>query len=105
MNTVKIPFFVLCSTFVIAFIAGCGGSPSEADCKKFTEKIVEFSIEDAKKQGGDSDEVAAKIAEDVRAKLEPDMKKLQKECVETATKAEIECALKATSMAELEKCG
>ena len=30
------------------------------------------------------------------------MKDLQKECMETGTKAEVECALKATSMKQIE---
>lgn len=105
MNSANTIVATLCTSFVLAFAVGCGGSPTEADCKKFTDKIIEFSISDAQKEAGDSDEVAEQIAKDVRAKLEPDAKKLQKECVETATKAEIDCALKSTSMAELEKCG
>ena len=87
---------LIVSGFAAALTLGaCGGKPSEDDCKKFADKVVELT---AKSQDG----AAAELAKSMLEAMKPEM---IKECQEKSTKAEIDCALKADSMEALEKCG
>jgi small lipoprotein (TIGR04454 family) len=76
-------------------IGACGGKPSEDDCKKFADH---FSALMTKGQEGPAAEITKSVADGMKPEL-------IKECVEKGTKAEIDCALKAQSMEDLEKCG
>jgi small lipoprotein (TIGR04454 family) len=87
--------FIAASFAASLAVGACGGKPSEDDCKKFADH---FSTLMTKGQEGPAAEITKQVAEGMKSDL-------FKECVEKGTKAEIDCALKATSMEELEKCG
>ncbi|MEZ4450688.1 MAG: hypothetical protein R3B09_14495 [Nannocystaceae bacterium] len=75
-------------------LGACGGKPSEDDCKKFADKVVELTV---KGQEG----AAAEMAKGMIEAMKPEM---IKECQEKGQKSEIDCALKAESLEDLEKC-
>ncbi len=75
-------------------LGACGGKPSEEDCNKFADKVVELTV---KGQEG----AAADMAKSMIEAMKPEM---VKECKEKGTKAEIDCALKAESLEDLEGC-
>ncbi|MBK8260521.1 MAG: TIGR04454 family lipoprotein [Nannocystis sp.] len=82
--------------FVASLTLGaCGGKPSEDDCKKFADKVIELTSKG-------QDAAAAELAKGMLEGMKPEM---IKECVEKGTKAEVECVLKADTMEALEKCG
>lgn len=70
---------LIVSGFAAALTLGaCGGKPSEDDCKKFADKVVELT---AKSQDG----AAAELAKSMLEAMKPEM---IKECQEKGTKAE-----------------
>lgn len=68
--------------------------PGHEVCTKFADHFVELMVAG---QEGPSVEIARQVAIDMK----PD---LIKECTERGTASEVECALAAKSLAELEKC-
>lgn len=68
---------------------------TQADCNAFADKVVDLT---AKSQDG----AAAELARGMLEAMKPEM---AKECLEKGTRAEIECALRATTMDALERCG
>ena len=86
---------------------GCGGSPTEADCDKFADKMAELTVKQVAEEGK-SDDPAADAMGEAAATIAAEASKpeLKKVCMEEGTKAEVECVLKATSMGQVEKdCG
>lgn len=89
------PALILASGFVVSLAAGaCGGKPSEDECKKFAENFVQQM---SAGQQGEAGDITRQVAEGMR----PD---LLKDCNERGNKAEIDCAIKATNMEEIQKC-
>ncbi len=87
---------IIAASFVASLAVGaCGGKPSEEECKKFVDHFADLMT---RGQEGQAAELTKQVAEGMKAEL------VQK-CLEIGTKAEIECAVKATTMEELEKCG
>ncbi len=68
---------------------------TQADCNAFADKVVDLT---AKSQDG----AAAELARGMLEAMKPEM---AKECLEKGTRAEIECALAARAMEDLERCG
>jgi len=86
----------IASGFVAALAVGaCGGKPTEDDCKKFVDNFVQQM---SAGQQGEAGDITRQVAEGMR----PD---LLKDCNERGNKAEIDCAIKATTMEEIQKCG
>ncbi len=75
-------------------LGACGGKPSEEDCIKFADKVVELTLQGQEGPAADS----------VKSMVETMKPEIVKECKVTGTKAELDCAAKATSLADLEKC-
>lgn len=74
--------------------SACGGKPSEDDCKKLADNYVNQM---SRGQEGPAADITRQVAEGMR----PD---LIKDCMERGTRAEVDCAIKATTMEELQKC-
>ena len=92
MRTLHAP---LIAGLVTSFALGaCGGKPSEADCTKFADRVVELASKTL-------EPAAAEVAKGMLNDTKPEM---IKECIERGTKAEIDCALAAESMEALDKC-
>ncbi len=86
-------------------LSACGAKPTAEQCDKFVEKMVNMGIEDAKKAAGstgseEGDALAGEMAKAAAEAMKPEFKK---QCMEEASKAEIECALKQKTMADIEK--
>ena len=85
-------------------ISACGAKPTAEQCDKFVDKMVNIAIEEAKKENptgsAEGDALAGEMAKAAAEGMKPEFKK---QCMEEATKAEIECALKQKSMADIEK--
>lgn len=87
---------LIISGFVVSFaVAACGGKPTEDDCKQFVDNFV---AQMSAGQQGEAGDITRQVAEGMR----PD---LLKDCNEHGNKAEVDCAIKATSMEEIQKCG
>ena len=87
---------IIAAGFVVSFAVGaCGGKPSEEDCIKFADNYVKQMSAGA--QEGPAADITRQVAEGMR----PD---LLKACNEEGNKAEVDCAIKATSMKELQQC-
>ncbi len=87
---------IIVSGFVVSLAAGaCGGKPTEDDCKKFADNFVHQM---SAGQQGEAGDITRQVAEGMR----PD---LLKDCNERGKKSEIDCAIKATTMEEIQKCG
>ena len=87
---------IIAAGFTVSLAVGaCSGKPSEDDCKKFADHFATLMT---KGQEGPAAEITKQVADGMKGDL-------VKECVEKGTKAEIDCALKAASMEDLEKCG
>jgi len=87
--------FIAASFAASLAVGACGGKPSEDDCTKFADH---FSTLMTKGQEGPAAEITKQVADGMKGDL-------FKECVDKGTKADIDCALKAASMEDLEKCG
>lgn len=82
--------------FVVSFAVGaCGGKPSEEDCIKFADNYLK------QMSAGAQEGPAADITRQVGEGMRPD---LLKDCNERGDKAEVDCAIKATTMKELQQC-
>lgn len=71
-----------------------GSGPSERDCTAFADKVVELTV---KGQEG----AAAEMAKGMIEAMKPEM---IKECQEKGQPSEIACALRASSLDDLERC-
>jgi hypothetical protein len=89
--------YFISASLCLAFAALTGCTASEADCDKFGEKFVELSITEGKAQGL-PEELMKTAAEGQKAEVVKTCK------AEPPLKSEIDCALKAATLAELEKC-
>ena len=87
--------FIAAGFTVSLAVGACGGKPSEDDCKKFADHFATLMT---KGQEGPAAEITKQVADGMKGEL-------IKECVDKGTKAEIDCALKAASMEDFEKCG
>ena len=87
--------FIAAGFTVSLAVGACGGKPSEDDCKKFADHFATLMT---KGQEGPAAEITKQVADGMKGDL-------VKECVDKGTKAEIDCALKAASMEDLEKYG
>ncbi len=76
-------------------VAGCSGKPTEAECERFADHFIELMTKD-------QDGPAAEIARTIAVGMRDDNKRL---CLETGTKADIECGLAAQSLEALQTCG
>lgn len=86
---------LIATSFVASLAMGaCSNKPSEDTCNKFADHFTDLMI---KADEGPAAEITKQVAEGMK----PD---LVKNCIEKGTKTEIDCALKATTMDELEKC-
>lgn len=86
---------IIAAGLLVTLAAGaCGGRPSEDDCKKLADNYVDQM---SRGQEGPAADITRQVAEGMR----PD---LLKDCMERGTKAEVDCAIKATTMEELQKC-
>jgi len=85
---------IIASGLVLSLAAACGGKPSEDDCKKFADNFVKQM---SAGQQGEAGDITRQVAEGMR----PD---LLKDCNESGKKDEVDCAIKATTMDEIQKC-
>jgi small lipoprotein (TIGR04454 family) len=82
--------------FIVSLAAGaCGDKPSEADCNKLAENYV-------KQMSAGQEGPAADITREVAEGMRLDLIKL---CMERGKQSEVDCAIKAATMEELQKCG
>ena len=85
----------------LALVAGCDGKPSEEDCTKMADKMVELTIKETKDQAG---EAAAAMAEDMAKSMAEGMKpEFKKTCMEDGTKSAVQCILKQSTLEDIEK--
>jgi hypothetical protein len=89
---------ILNAVTIISFLAvsACSlGKPSDDDCEKFADHMVELTIK----------EVGIEGMEDViREEAMKQRPEFVKACKEEGTKGEVDCALKADSLDALAKC-
>lgn len=86
---------IIASGFVVSLAAGaCTGKPSEEDCKKFADNFVQQM---SAGQQGEAGDITRQVAEGMR----PD---LLEDCNKKGVKDEIDCAIQATTMEEIQKC-
>ena len=87
---------IIAAGFIVSLAAGaCSGKPSADDCNKLADNYVKQMTAG---QEGPAADITRQVAEGMR----PD---LLKDCNERGNKAEVDCAIKATTMEELQKCG
>lgn len=87
---------IIAAGFVVSFAAGaCGSKPTEEDCIKFADNYVK------QMSAGQQEGPVADISRQVGEGMRPD---LLKDCNENGNKAEVDCAIKATNMKELQQC-
>ena len=76
-------------------MGACGSKPTEEDCIKFADNYVK------QMSAGQQEGPAADITRQVGEGMRPD---LLKDCNEHGNKVEVDCAIKATTMKELQQC-
>ncbi len=86
--------FIAASFTVSLVIGACGGKASAEDCKKFADH---FGVLMTNGQEGQAAEITRQVADGMKEEL-------IKDCNERGTKADIDCALAAKTMEDLEKC-
>lgn len=84
-------------TTLVLSLAACS-KPTEADCEKLGDHVVELM---AKELGGEGD---GPVADAIREEATKERGALVKECRENGSKSEVECIMKAQSLADIEKC-
>jgi hypothetical protein len=85
-------------------------SSKSADCDKLVDHVIRLATLEAlnedseyKKMSKPERDATFTLAM-AEAKKDPEMKEMQTECAKTFSRKEIDCYLKATSMAGVEKC-
>lgn len=86
---------VVLSVVLVAGLSGCG-KPSQEECERFTDHMVELSTKKAKEITGDDDAA--------RASAEESREDFQKKCEAEISSAEYNCAMSAQSFDELSGC-
>jgi hypothetical protein len=83
--------------FALVIAAACGKGPSEDDCKKFLDHLVDLEF---KKAGAaaTSDAMKAEIAKQKTAVTEAKASEFIDTCKKKMSKARVQCALAATEL-------
>jgi len=85
------------------FAVGCGKGPSEGDCKKLLEHLVDLEF---KKAGATAttDQLKAELAKQKTAVVENKQSEFMSVCVDKTAKSRVVCALEATDLDAITKC-
>lgn len=83
-------------------LAGCKNAPSEEQCKRLLDHLVDLEF---KKAGAtSSDAVKAELAKQKQAVSEAKATEFVDACVKRTAKARIECALAASDLEAVTRC-
>ena len=87
----------------LCFGAACGNAPSEGDCEKLRDKIIdlEFAAMGAKAQTGEAREQLTKQKQETSEGVSA---RFAEACIKKTPKALIDCALAATTLEQVKQC-
>jgi hypothetical protein len=90
---------------VVALVAaGCSGGPSEAECGKALEHLIELEIQNAGGSKGLTEEMKADLQKQKAAVTEAQKSQFMEACVKKTPKAIVDCTLAAASIEQAAKC-
>ncbi len=88
----------------VLVVAGCKNAPSEDQCRKLLDHLVDLEFKKAGAAGAASDEVKAQLAKQREAVRTAKSAEFVSVCVDKTAKNRVECALAATTLEGVAKC-
>ncbi|MGN6107840.1 MAG: hypothetical protein ACTHU0_22220 [Kofleriaceae bacterium] len=89
--------------FLAIVLAGCGKGPSEDQCKKLLDHLVDLEFKKAG-AGAAADAAKADLAKQKASVIEAKSPEFISTCVERTARDRVECALAATDLEGVAKC-
>ncbi|HRC55904.1 MAG TPA: hypothetical protein PKU97_08265 [Kofleriaceae bacterium] len=86
-----------------AGVAGCSSGPSESDCERLRDKLVELEFV-AMGAKALTTEARAELAKQKQETSEGVAARFKASCVDKTPKELVDCALGATSLAQVQQC-
>ena len=101
----KFTGFFLAMTLGMTASFACGPKANDDQCNKFHDHMLELGVEAGMKEAGDNltDEQKKAIKEMAKKELDKDKDQFMKDC-KASSAAEVECATKAKSIEDIDKC-
>jgi len=90
--------WIIASLLTLSLTA-CGKKLDKDQCQKLVDHAVDLAI---KQQGGDS--IPADVLKQAKAAAASQLGPMLEQCQKELTQGQYDCAMKATSMADIEKC-
>jgi hypothetical protein len=84
--------------------AACGGAPTEADCSKALDHLIELEIQNAGGSKGLSEEMRADLAKQKAAVSDGQRARFMEACVKKTPKDLVDCTISAQSIEQAAKC-
>lgn len=93
----------LTALIAVSLLAACGDTPSKSDCQKLLDHVVDLEL---KAGGGDAvhKDVAAELDDQKKRVMDYVGKDFLDTCIDDLPKSQLECGLKAKTMAQLFEC-
>jgi len=89
---------------VLLAAAACGKGPSEDQCKRLLEHLIDLEFKKGGAAGGANDAMRAELAKQKAAVMELKSAEFMSACVEKTHRDRVDCALAATDLAAVAKC-
>lgn len=77
--------------------SACSDKPSEADCDRLVEHMIDLELQAAEVSADESDETRAKIEADVGERS-------RRACLDNLPMSQVECGLAAETVADIARC-